>query len=254
MNKVVWARSFTCLIIFAVLAFSGCFSPWKGDKATIVLSLNGDSPGRAVAFPPDNVVFSRLEHTVALSSASENITFQVKGGSTIKAVVAAGTWDISVQTFLDGELYAAGSATADLQPGQDNIVPLTMYRAFTKVTIADGIQHGSITASPDSGITGITITLTIAPDPGYRLKAGSFNVTPEVTISGTGNSRTFTLPDTDVIVSGEFEAIPVYAVTIADDIQHGSITASSERDYEGTSITLTITPTPAIDSKPAVCT
>ena len=241
MNKVAWTKSFTWLIMFAALAFSGCFSPWKGDKTTIVLSLNGGSPGRAAVFPPDDeAVFSRFEHTVELSNPSENITFQAKGGSTIKAVVAPGIWDISVQTFLDGELYATGSAIADLQFGQDNIVPLTMYRAFTTVTIAEGIQHGSITASPDSGVAGTRITVTIQADPGYRLKTDSLTITPAATLSGTGNTRTFILPDADVTVSGEFEEMPIYAVTVADGIQHGSITTSPDSSYEGATITVTI--------------
>ena len=240
MNKVVWAKPFTWLIIFAVLAFSGCFSPWKEDKATIILFLNGDSPGRAAVFPPDDAVFSRLEHTVELSNPSENITFQAKGGKTIKAVVTPGAWDISVQSFLDGEPYATGSATANLQPGQDNIITLTMYRAFTKVTIAEGIQNGSITASPESGHEGTRITVTIQADPGYRLKAGSLAITPEVTLSGTGNTRTFTLPGADVTISGEFEEIPIHTVTVAEGIENGSITAGPESGYEGITITVTI--------------
>ncbi|GHV82555.1 hypothetical protein AGMMS49991_11130 [Spirochaetia bacterium] len=70
------------------------------------------------------------------------------------------------------------------------------------VTIAQGIQNGSITADPVSGIAGTEVTLTVSPAGGYQLKSGSlkYNDGADHDIAGTS----FLLPARNVIVSGEF--------------------------------------------------
>ena len=244
MNKRLFlGKLFLAVIMFVVLVFSGCFSPWKDNNAKIILVLNGggSDTGRAVAYPPDDDTFSQFEHIVTLSGISENLTLHVKGEKTIEAIVTAGLWDISVETYFDGEIYAIGSISVDLQPGQDNYIPLMMYKAFSAVTVVLEGTGGAITANPDKGIAGTRITLTIQADPGYRLKAGSLIITPEITLTGTGNTRAFILPEADVTITGEFEKIPLYTVTVAEGIQNGTITAVPESGYEGTETRVTLT-------------
>ena len=244
MNKRLFlGKLFLAVIMFVVLVFSGCFSPWKDNNAKIILVLNGggSDTGRAVAYPPDDDTFSQFEHIVALSGISENLTLHVKGEKTIEAIVTAGLWDIAVETYFDGEIYAIGSISVDLQPGQDNYIPLMMYKAFSAVTVVLEGTGGAITANPDKGIAGTSVTLTIQADPGYRLKAGSLIITPEITLTGTGNTRAFILPEADVTITGEFEKIPLYTVTVAEGIQNGTITAVPESGYEGTETRVTLT-------------
>lgn len=64
------------------------------------------------------------------------------------------------------------------------------------VTI-DTVTHGSITASPVSGVAGTTITLTGTPDDGYMLDYFTVN---GVAIVG----NTFTMPSENVTVSAVF--------------------------------------------------
>ena len=81
-------------------------------------------------------------------------------------------------------------------------IPPTIYT----VSIDDAITGGTITASPTSAIAGEIITLTITPNAGKQLKAGSLKYndgTEDHVISGT----TFTMPEANVIVTAEFEDV-----------------------------------------------
>ena len=121
---------------------------------------------------------------------------------------------------------------------------------FYTVTIAAGIENGTITANANRAEPGATISLTISPFPGYQLKGdvsvknASGALLPH---GGSGDRRTFTMPASDVIVSGEFESLgfvplTTYAITVAAGIEHGTITANPAEAEEGATVTLTITP------------
>lgn len=74
-------------------------------------------------------------------------------------------------------------------------------------TVAVGtITGGNITANPVSAVSGSSISLTIVPNSGKQLKAGSLKYndgTQEVAITGTS----FTMPAANVMVTAEFEDI-----------------------------------------------
>ena len=78
------------------------------------------------------------------------------------------------------------------------------------VTVADGITNGTVTASKTSGIAaGEIITLTIAPEESesYDCALATLSVKngdSDVAVSGTGNSRTFTMPAANVTVGATF--------------------------------------------------
>lgn len=74
------------------------------------------------------------------------------------------------------------------------------------VTISDGITNGSVSASKTSGIAeGETITLTITPEEDCALSALSVkNGDADVTVSGSGNTRTFAMPAANVTVGATF--------------------------------------------------
>lgn len=82
------------------------------------------------------------------------------------------------------------------------------------VTVVDAIG-GSVTASPSRTQENATVTLTIDPTTGYQLKSitAKDSSNASVTLSGTGNTRTFTMPAKDVTVTPVFEKIS-YAVSV----------------------------------------
>jgi hypothetical protein len=60
----------------------------------------------------------------------------------------------------------------------------------------------TITANPTSGTEGTEITLTVIPNGGYRLKAGTLKFGTTLINETT---KIFTLPASDVVVTAEFE-------------------------------------------------
>jgi hypothetical protein len=116
---------------------------------------------------------------------------------------------------------------------------------YYTVTAPGSINGGSITADTTKAEDGTTITLTVSPSSGHRLKAESLQVTEtsRTRTVGVSAAYTFTMPAYDVTVSGEFEPIPVYyTVTAPGNINGGSITANPVSAVAGTTITLTISP------------
>ncbi|MDR1101649.1 MAG: hypothetical protein LBL34_04780, partial [Clostridiales bacterium] len=64
-------------------------------------------------------------------------------------------------------------------------------------------QNGTVTSSAASAAAGATVTLTIAPDSNYQLGTITAN-DGAVTLSGTGNTRTFTMPAGNVTIAATF--------------------------------------------------
>ena len=76
------------------------------------------------------------------------------------------------------------------------------------ITIANGITNGTVTANPASAIAGSTVTLSITPESGYKLNSISATTgETAVTLSGTGNTRTFTMPAGNVSVNAGFISV-----------------------------------------------
>lgn len=97
------------------------------------------------------------------------------------------------------------------------------------VTVAE-VTGGSVTASPARAEADTEITLTIAPTTGYQLKSITAKDSSDATValSGTGNTRTFTMPAKDVTVTPVFEkitwsgltAVGKYSTTAANDASY----------------------------------
>lgn len=118
----------------------------------------------------------------------------------------------------------------------------------------NSMTHGSVTVKKGANeVTtaqiGDPITLTASPEPNYELtsltvvKDGS---NADVNISGTGDTRTFDMPASNVTVSAVFEGAR-FGITISDAITGGTVTAkqnnaSVTQARAGSEVTLTATP------------
>jgi hypothetical protein len=115
------------------------------------------------------------------------------------------------------------------------------------VFIAETVTHGTVSvtengASRTTAEAGVTITLTVVPETGYRLKAGSLQVNGgPVAVGSSGNRYTFTMPEGDVTVTAQFELVPVYPITLGSP-QNGSVKAEPASGVAGTEITLRVNP------------
>lgn len=107
----------------------------------------------------------------------------------------------------------------------------------TKYTVTvTTVANGSVTATPTSATAGTTITLSVNPSSGYKLK--QISSSPSVTIT----NNTFTLPANNITLVPEFEEIevPTYTITVGTS-QYGTATASHATASAGTVITMSAT-------------
>ncbi|MBQ6681431.1 MAG: chitobiase/beta-hexosaminidase C-terminal domain-containing protein [Prevotella sp.] len=211
--------------------------------------------------------------------SSKQLDFYVTGTSGVAVLIKGASStklaQLSVQEVAsDGTLTAVGSTATD---GQNKVAKLEhgstldaakFYKVtvnastddnaefyqirFTKsaattysVTCATGLSNGTISASPATAAEDATVTITGTPDSGYKL--GTVTVTgatsgDNIATSGTGNSRTFTMPAENVYVTATFVALPTSNVTIDGGITNGSLAASSATAQEGSTVTITATP------------
>jgi hypothetical protein len=147
--------------------------------------------------------------------------------------------------------------------GSGNTYTFTMPAADVTVTaefeeVPDGNHKIEVTFDDAKGTVGVTVdgknaptavadvqvTLTITPVAGYKpgsLKVNDDDATPADDNQDGVYTHIFTMPDEDVTVTVEFEAIE-YDITIDNVIQNGTVTATPEKATVGTDVTLTITP------------
>lgn len=104
---------------------------------------------------------------------------------------------------------------------------------YSVTSSTDG--HGALSFNSSSAKPGAKITVTIYPDEGYELNSISSS---DVTLSGSGNTRSFTMPKKDVVVRATFK---VKSVPVNTDCQNCSIESPKNVAF-GESFTFRITP------------
>ncbi len=159
-------------------------------------------------------------------------------------------------TMPDSDIQVAVTFADDgtTQPGPDTYT----------VAVPTELVGGRVTADKASAAEKDTVTLTVAPDEGYKLKENSLTVTDAsnnpVTVTkaeSTENAYTFTMPASDVTVAAEFEedgsATPAdeHEVTVSS-MSGGEITADPQKAKAGESVSLTVKP--GTDNKLATLT
>ncbi len=105
----------------------------------------------------------------------------------------------------DSNNYYVGTLTGE-QKTAINGKTLTPAPNAHNVTVTNGVTNGTVTVDKAAAESGDTVTLTITPETGCAVD--TLTVTDAsnnaVTTSGTGNTRTFTIPAADVTVSATF--------------------------------------------------
>lgn len=115
--------------------------------------------------------------------------------------------------------------TSFTMPEKDVTISATFKAIVHTITIADSITGGTVSASPKTAVAGDKITLTFAPNDGYKVKIASYDVSYRwggtyggqspvtVTLSEDKKTGTFTMPQYDVTVEGIFVS--------ADTVENG---------------------------------
>ena len=182
---------------------------------------------------------------VATVGAKVTPTLTIAPGYEVKKItVKNGSTDVSTTVGADksGFTMPDYSVTVDIE--------------FVKIdyTITkNSMTHGSVTVKKGANeVTtaqiGDPITLTASPETNYELTSLTVKDgdNADVLISGTGNTRTFDMPASNVTVSAVFEGAP-FGITISDAITDGTVTAkqnnaSVTQARAGSEVTLTAAP------------
>ena len=106
-------------------------------------------------------------------------------------------------------LLTQGGSSLTTTPTSGTIIA-TPYVAPTEHAISiSGTTNGTVTANPVGAPAGTTVTLTITPSAGYELDAISVSKTGDasttVNLSGTDNTRTFTMPPYEITITATFK-------------------------------------------------
>lgn len=118
------------------------------------------------------------------------------------------------------------------------IVQNVEVKTAQSVTVASDIKNGTVTLSPDYGVTGDIITIT--PIPAEHYEIDTVTVDGEA-IEPTDGKYTFTIGNKDVTVSATFKQ-KVYKVCVGEGVEHGTITFSANEGVIDTEIEVTATP------------
>lgn len=98
--------------------------------------------------------------------------------------------------FENGETYNGASAAIDNVNFASGTTPAPNMYGITIGTM----EHGTVTADKQTAAEGETVTLTVTPDSGYHLKAGSL-LAGDIVVKG----NTFTMPAKAVTITALFE-------------------------------------------------
>ena len=102
------------------------------------------------------------------------------------------------------------------------------------ITVSTDIANGSITANPTSAKAGETVTLTITPNNGYELDWVSVKDAKNNSVTLNNNNQ-FTMPASNVTISGGFKAIQTVEAKISSSTGYATFCSKEALDFSGVS-------------------
>lgn len=196
-------------------------------KQDVILAFSSETASAKMEQPfiaPTLTVTPEGLEGITYSSSNTGIATVANDG--IVTLVAAGNTTITA-SFAENAIYNAASASYLLTIAEADVPTFT-------VTVAE-TTNGQISASPATEVTeGTTVTITATPNDGYKLsdisvKAGE----TDVKLSGTGNTRTFTMPAQDITISATFDVIPTVEAKIESSTGFATFCSSQPLDFTG---------------------
>ena len=161
------------------------------------------------------------------------------------------TWALQTRNDLivDGHLdIVFGDNTADYISNYGSLTVNLKGIEITKITLvneAEGptysvivgeTENGQISVAPETDVAaGTTVTITATPSEGYKLSTITVTGADEtnVELSGTGNTRTFTMPSQNVTVSATFVEIETVEATITSTTSFATFCSNKALDFTG---------------------
>lgn len=178
---------------------------------------------------PQNVTVSFNANGGTGTMANQTITYNTATALTANTFTRTGYTFQGWATSANGEKVYNNSASVTLTENT-TLYALWTVNSYTITTNAG--TGGSLSTSPSGNANfGETVTITVTPDGTHTV--GSVSVKDasnnDVSVSGTGNERTFTMPASNVTVSATFNQKQQYSINFIVDGE----TISTQNLYEG---------------------
>lgn len=187
-------------------------------------------------------------------NSAQNITIScATEGASISYAVVQGTAEPQYSSYESPiSLSQRGTYTVYAKAVRDGMDDSEVATASYTINLPYSITAqawgtgGTVTASASSATTGTEITITITPDNGYELDelmvVDNEMTDIDHTPGATANTFVFTMPSAPVSIIATFKQSTAYTVTVNQDIEHGTVTATPTSAYAGDTITVTVTP------------
>ena len=124
-----------CNLVFqfliVLLLLCACFSPLDWNKTTLSINLGGDENSNvrsAKPWPPqDHGLLEQLVLNIEITGQGQKQKQTLTNGETnANFNVISGTWNISVEALLGGDIYARGFNSVEVKAGKNNVAIVQM--------------------------------------------------------------------------------------------------------------------------------
>ena len=134
-----------------------------------------------------------------------------------------------------------GTVKKDYVNNEDYSALFTEKPVLTYDVSVSAAVNGKVSVDKTNAVKGETVTITVTPDSGYKVKTVTAGDVAVTTVNET--TYTFTMPEKNVEVKAEFDAIPPtkYSVTKAE-VVNGKIDVDKAEAVKGETVTITVTP------------
>ena len=205
-------------------------NPWDSQH---VIAMTKGADGKWVAANQEMAATSEFK-VVKKREAGETTDTWYGAPGNDNYWINAGTLNTEIQLYEGNQnLYFpnSGTYTFTFDPATNKLV--VSGEIIYNVTVADGIQNGTVVANPTSGKAGDQITITATPAEGYKLNSLSINGEPAAADENEDGTYTYvlTMPAADVTITAEFSK-KLYNITKAET-ENGSFTVSKNSGYMG---------------------
>ena len=181
--------------------------------------------GGVISGNSESGVYNDGTMTVAGTAQIVNNSLIIPRGRTILLGTAEDGMSVSLEMEEPGVFTAAAAdGYRDYFTSADSRYVVTydedgklMLAAAYAVTIAD-TQNGTVTPGRTPACPGETVSLTVTPDAGYRLKSLKYNDGTDHDISENNGAYSFTMPENDVEVTAIFEADALFVTRIDAEV------------------------------------
>ena len=217
-------------------------NPWDSQH---VIAMTKGADGKWVAANQEMAATSEFK-VVKKREAGETTDTWYGAPGNDNYWINAGTLNTEIQLYQDNQnLYFpnSGTYTFTFDPATNNLV--VSGEIIYNVTVADGIQNGTVVANPTSGKAGDPITITATANPGYKLQHLYINGEQVSATDNEDGTYTYnlTMPAANVTVGAEFSRKMFY-ITKAPT-ENGSFSVSMNSGFMGDFVE--IYPEPADD-------